>query len=93
MTLEEIEKLCTEATPGPWEWDGFGLFNNHASETYIATNCSLVDADFITASRILLPKLLAIARAAQDLRTYASVKHDPDRIQLVKALKELENKT
>lgn len=50
MTLEEIRKLCDEATPGPWQ-----TVNSIASY-----------GEKIAASRTLIPKLLAVAEAAKE---------------------------
>lgn len=70
MTLEEIEKLCEEATPGPWQ-NEYSLVNG--IEGRIASVDSIVpyrdkidiNAKFIAASRNLMPKLLAVAKAAE----------------------------
>jgi hypothetical protein len=54
MKLDEIQKLCDGATPGPWK----------PGHTYDHQR----NAAFIAASRTLIPKLLAVAKAAQDYR-------------------------
>lgn len=101
MKLEEIEKLCAEATRGPWKlcyhleshehdsscrcgyrggiWGGDG---DHMvcemGSTIIKGEeglepprydraTELKNAEFIAASRELMPKLLAVAKEAKDL--------------------------
>lgn len=80
MTLEEIEKLCEEATPGPWELDEYQLFSTTVDPMRINGDGLVMnmpginkpnehDAKFIAASRALIPKLLEVAKAAKNLRT------------------------
>lgn len=78
MKLEELEKLCAEATPSPWVpavcrtkywtgepnaarlgevWDDDG----YASEE---------DCNFIAAARNMLPKLVAVAKAARKIKRH-----------------------
>lgn len=71
MKLEEIEKLCNEATPGPW----MAFIPNDerlvqkaivsGPKQYINNSFSSEDAEFIAASRTLMPKLLDVAKAAK----------------------------
>lgn len=53
MTLEELKKLCNEA-----ERSGFGSDLPMSRNSY-----------FIFAARVALPKLIAVAEAANDLAT------------------------
>lgn len=53
MTLEEIEKLCSEATAGPWEADG----DHVLSSQYCIADTNEADAKFIAASREIVPQL------------------------------------
>ena len=38
MKLEELRKLCEEATPGRWVWRSEGLVNKHIDEWLIIPN-------------------------------------------------------
>lgn len=91
MTIEEIEKLCNKATPGPWYYDSGNMqVESHRTDLYrlpIVDIASISerrewaeeheikdswdrddDGDFIAAARILMPKLLAVAKAAKNDR-------------------------
>lgn len=57
MKLEEIEKLCSEATPGPWDLNHQAWFDEAPS----------IDHKFVEMARTELPKLLAIAKAAKQV--------------------------
>ena len=89
MKLEDLEKICDEATPGPWESygsqirrpvdDGFnfvGRINFHH------------DAKFVSSSRELMRRLLIVAKAAKELISRCQC-CNPD--ELLKALEELES--
>lgn len=68
MKLEEIEKLCAEATPEPWQVFlpcGDDRANLSGPKQYTEFRFSLEDAVFIAASRDLMPKLLLLARAVE----------------------------
>ena len=77
MKLENIEKLIAEATPGPWEHNGHGGYvcflsiQDNKPTDYISApesqglHLSKPDADFIAASRELMPKLLRVAKIAK----------------------------
>ena len=70
MNLKEIRKLIEQATPGPWEVNGSVLnFPCHKSPSGWDSAALEIDncdgrcfstADFIAASRTLMPKLLAV---------------------------------
>jgi hypothetical protein len=72
MKLEEIRALIEAATPGPWKHD----WGNHDVEGARPERAEIVvrgengnynaDLEFIAASRILIPKLLAVAEAAKE---------------------------
>lgn len=78
MTLEEIEKLCEEATPGPWgyydedkEFLTYFTVTLTDSSGYIMQENNHEAKDQIfknyrlaAASRTLLPKLLDVAKAS-----------------------------
>jgi hypothetical protein len=78
MTLEEIEKLCNQATSGPWlvkeSKAGYSIEPSitraicYYVEEYpeASPEMGANDAKFIAASRTLMPILLNIARAALD---------------------------
>lgn len=81
MKLEEIEKLCNAASPGPWEYvysifAGYSILAGEGGR--IATMDSVVayrdntkiNGEFIVASRELIPKLLAVAKAAKDVSKF-----------------------
>lgn len=77
MNLDEIEKLCAEATPGPWsaapemqEEDDRGspLWQVLADDGLVGDLFAWCNAEFIAASRTLLPKLVKVAVAARRLR-------------------------
>ena len=76
-TLDEIEKLCDEATAGPWEYDARGevfvMMDSKTPDLVIVRAYAIAedsDANFIAASRELMPKLLKVARAAKELITW-----------------------
>lgn len=79
MKLEEMRKLCDEATRGPWTWrnDEIGCYEPYTDgssgpgswKAIIVTDSGVYpprenDAAFIIAARHALPKLLAVAEAA-----------------------------
>lgn len=89
MKLEDIKKLCDEATPGPWvAVDGGIDFLLGGDERpvplirdpmLIAKNTNL---QFIAMARTVLPKLLAVAEAANQItERYAHAdNHNGDKI-------------
>lgn len=110
MKLEEIEKLCDEATAGPWEFrskdgdessseycgtysvgpDDVEDYNNWIiddTKYYNTAPSRIEDAKFIAASRELMPKLLAVAKAAEQHQCPYYGNSDEE---LLKALQELE---
>lgn len=111
MKLEEIEKLCDQATPGPWteqtsrKYMDFGCYESIPGVIGWSTHVGYcrdkevkqVDADskFIAASRELMPKLLAVAKAARLVGYYTDhMRDDEDNshglTELDRALEELE---
>lgn len=76
MTLDELEKLCNEATPGPWIDAGYDSLTTAYGESEGLpphVNCaSDLDARFIAAARTLLPKLLEVAKAAKGMKQFGS---------------------
>lgn len=77
MKLEKIEKLCAEATPGPWEADKqycrVQLKNDPYGLIAWADDggfCRGEDVFFIAAARTLMPKLLAVAKAAKTVDSH-----------------------
>ena len=69
MKLDEIRKLCDETTPGPWGSDRLVLGCEDFAATgplHVDKASALADCRFIAAARDLMPKLLAVAEAADD---------------------------
>lgn len=84
MKFEEIEKLCNEATPGPWYYENCGtsIYNVHAqkllNKQHLPTRMEVrsavsEDMEFITMARTELPKLLAVAKAAKACRKFSKI--------------------
>ena len=76
MNLDDMQKLCDEATPGPWSYEdaqqGFFRYpdirdpvGDKLGEMFRTRN-----AAFVTACRILMPKLLAVAEAAKNIHEH-----------------------
>lgn len=70
MKLSDIRKLIDNAMPGPWEYGNQGVWNMEIdgdgnSPCSVAEYVSEKDGRLIAASRTLLPKLLAVAEAAE----------------------------
>ncbi len=102
MKIEDIEKLIAEATEGPWyhvnlehEWSDeiynepivTSLENGIACTYGKGTSKSVANAKFIAASRSLMPKLIAVAKAVKyDLRQLRMLGF----LELTRALEELE---
>jgi hypothetical protein len=67
--LDELERLCNAASPGPWMLDAHGDGLTAANGDPIAETWSgtrrLHDARFIKAARHALPKLIATVRELQ----------------------------
>lgn len=92
MTDEEIEKLCAEATPGPWKAvravGGYGAIVEPSDSGLDSISCDYIaqqDADFISAARTLVPELLERARRAEDAREVneARVERQAERIRFL----------
>lgn len=72
MKLEEIRRLCDEATPGPWRAE-YGGDMVYGREGRIATMDSIehyrdkvaINAKFIAMARTELPKLLKVVEAVK----------------------------
>lgn len=97
MKLEEIEKFCEEATPGPWEWSYYCLHNGRLRIPILHRNknskwpISKNNLEFIAASRTLMPQLLKVAKAA-DVCLKSKIHFDSAYDNLLQyALDELEN--
>lgn len=80
MKLEDLQKLCDEATPGKWEGGTIGVDD---AKGQLIADCDnqapsrltlKADIAFIAAARTAMPLLIEIARIADALRT----KHPPD---------------
>lgn len=72
MTLDELEKLCNEATPGPWrvasgDWRVVNFNHYPVCGTSNVIGDDESNADFIAAARTYLPKLIDVAKAAEGL--------------------------
>jgi hypothetical protein len=77
MTLEELQKLCDEATPGPWvakDYRVYGPDIDRQHDRLITCDGGYassgganqyLDAAFIAAARTYLPKLIELAKAAE----------------------------
>lgn len=79
MKLEDLKRLCDEATPGPWadisnnrDIDAMVIWSTGPEDElkHYATyqECTNADAAFIAAARTYLPKLIAAAEAAKKFR-------------------------
>lgn len=98
IDLDELQRLCDTATPGPWD-GGSAIVENSDGLTVCefsdpASDASERDADFICAARDALPKLIAQVRQLQAqvenadaLREYA----DKRCLILADRLKEVEH--
>lgn len=78
--LAEWEKLCDEATPGPWDSDNNEVigFLDGTGVVAIAAVCqwSLTDVKFIAESRTAMPELIAeVNRLREALGFYADKKN------------------
>lgn len=71
MTLDELQKLCDEATPGPWvykkPWDA-GLFSGDTM--IVGGDPNHEDVKFIAAAREWMHKLIDAVNAAKNLRDW-----------------------
>lgn len=81
MKLEDLKKLCDEATPGPWgsrmnPWTYRGTVD--AKGEHVASTTRFEDGDFMAAAREALPKLIAVAEAADAMREELLDAHDAD---------------
>ena len=114
MKLEDIQKLCDDATCGPWKANQLSVIVTGMDNNYLLTNSghndsqiivhslywssdfdfdqSVLNAKFIAASRDLLPKLLAVAKAAQNLLDAKDFESEGDYyfLDLYDSLEELE---
>lgn len=101
MTLEDIEKLCDEATPGPWYYENCGtsIYTTHAhqmlNKQYLPTRMEIRsaipgDMKFIAASRDLLPKLVKIIKAARGISPHDDYS-DKNYLLFIKLLEELQD--
>lgn len=67
--LKELERLASEATPGPWNWDSYDHvccpmvrpedLGNEVCCVSIESQCRYADGLFIAASRTAIPALVA----------------------------------
>lgn len=105
MKLEDIEKMCERATPAPWTTckpDSDDLITGKDDFSVAGCCCCggfdrVEDAAFVAASRELVPKLLAVAKAAERFARYARyhvIENDEPHIlgweETMQALEELE---
>lgn len=102
MTIEEIEKICQRATPGPWFIQSSNpMYTVHPIVRALCAynedgypeafpNLDKQDADFIVMAQRYLPKLLAIAAAAKDLCNKITLQPG-DTWEIEAYLKELES--
>lgn len=79
MKLDEIERLCLEATPGPWKIWGMDVLcdpigNSDLNDGKLIAKTfdpyrgeRTYNTHFIAASRTLMPKLLEVAKQAKQL--------------------------
>ena len=87
MNLEDLQKLCDAASPGPWQFratqDSGGIqfvVAPNAKRTaqgfeFIAADCShKCNGEFIAAARDYMPILLEIAKAAEVYREFLPMK-------------------
>ncbi len=91
--LVELQKLCDEATSGPWIYQHWPMENSH--QHYITDNdgdrsvampfADDTDCRFIVAARTYMPLLLEIATKAQSYLEGGRVQ------ELAEALAKLEN--
>ena len=73
MKLEDLKRLCEEATPGPWGLTSPGsyivicpvVYSYRDDDNPYARNGA--DRAFIAAARTMLPRLIAVAEAARVL--------------------------
>ncbi len=101
MKLEDIQKLCDEATEGPWTekrilmLNGDPSFFSKVEGFYVDDDNNMEDCDarFIAAARELMPELLKVVKAAEYHASVCGI-HDSDELQsfnqLLEALKDLE---
>ena len=98
MKIDEIRKLCDDATPGPWrisEYKGdYHVYNSKDEPVYYSSaeegvTAEETDAEFITAARALLPLLLDVVELLKDRPLY--FRDAIDRAELLERLEALEN--
>ena len=105
MLIDELEKLCNEATPGRWvlnDCDDECIMQADKgvpiTKDYLPEYWKKEDADFVIAARTYMPKLIAIAKAAitvlkiSDEDQFGSIGYHPA-MDLRKALADLQNTT
>lgn len=103
--LNELEQLCNEASPGPWEVRPVGTIIGHSEQGAVATPgafdwiCSMQtpncpkwreDATFIVATRDAMPKLIALVREQRRLAHYIVTTKDAEIEQLQRRIENLE---
>jgi hypothetical protein len=98
MTLDEYEKLVSDAAPGPWEWmwddekckSDIVAYEDGMSYSLISRDSGVYGPDvatceFIIASREMVPKLIAAVRALREIVAYGeSYNSGPDAGDLVR---------
>lgn len=65
LKLEDLKRLCDEATPGPWPNNGKPWQVDHLTGFADLGPVHVNDCAFIAAARTYMPKLLAVAEAAK----------------------------
>lgn len=88
-TLERLKELQANATPGPWEngiaeyapddtYQAVGPYHDledsgrSSDDKY---NSAWADQEFINQSRNMMPDLLEVVEAAEDVRKYVTILH------------------
>jgi hypothetical protein len=68
VDLDEVQRLCDAATPGPWEiHERFAETIWRGEEIIVDSTSGLADTEFIAAARDLLPRMAAELRAAREV--------------------------
>jgi hypothetical protein len=90
-TLEDLERLAANASPGPWKWGEPGVEKDGIPESILASNTQYIAA----CSPQTILALVRVAKAAKDFRKYADERgygslYDDDLWESLDALAALE---